>query len=169
MRYRTLYIGLGIAIMASQVLLAIEYPAYNNFWPALIFMTIFGLGFSSFLYGIIKGKDYGVSPGIAFGGAGGIWRKIRYDRINGTRTWKSDRDILSDIPSAVKSPDGKTVEYSNIFIKKPIGSNKHSHLLNEAAQKYINGELDDEGFYSYVGKHTWREEQMLDVVKKFKR
>ena len=40
--------------------------------------------------------------------------------------------------------------------------------ISKAAQKYINGELDDEGFYRYVGKHTWREEQMLDFIKKFK-
>ena len=101
-------------------------------------------------------------------GSGGFTRVLRQNRIQGTRTWKTDHDILSELPGAVKSPDGKTVEYSNLFIRKPYGTTKHSRKLNEAANKYLSGELDDEGFYNYVGKQGSKEKQTLDFIKKFK-
>ncbi len=172
MKYRIVYISLGIGIMVIDTVLAIRYqkPLIYSFWGSFLGFSIpFGIGLSMFLYGAFKARDYGVNPVIGIFGTGGFTRAFRQTRIQGTRTWKFDHDVLSGLPGATKSPDGKTVEYSNIFIKKPIGSSKHSRLLDEAAQKYINGELDDEGFYRYVGKHTWKEEQILDFVKKFRK
>lgn len=161
----------GIAIMVVDTILALRYPKVliYSFWGSFLgFFIPFGLGLSTLLYGLFKARDYGINPAIGIFGSGGFTRVVRQNRIQSTRVWKSDHDILSELPGAVKSPDGKTVEYSNIFIRKPIGSSKYSRLLNEAAQKYINGELDDEGFYNFVGKHTRKEEQMLDFIRKFK-
>lgn len=171
MKYRIVYVIVGLAIIVSDTVLALIYPGVliYSFWGSFLgFFIPFGIGLSTFIYGLFKARDYGINPVMGVLGSGGFTRVYRQSRIVGTRTWKADHDILSDLPGAVKSDDGKTVEYSNVFIRKPIGSSKHSRLLNEAAHKYINGELDDEGFYRYVGKHTWREEQMLDFIRKFK-
>lgn len=157
--------------MVADTIMALIYPGFLifSFWGSFLgFFIPFGIGLSTFLYCVFKAQDYGINPVMGVLGSGGFTGVIRQNRIVGTRTWKADHDILSDLPGAVKSDDGKTVEYSNVFIRKPIGSSKHSRLLNEAAQKYINGELDDEGFYGYVGKHTWREERILDFIRKFK-
>ncbi len=82
--------------------------------------------------------------------------------------WKTDHDVLSDLPGAIKSPDEKTVKYSNLFITKPYGSTENTRKLTEAANKYITGELDEEGFYNYIGKKGSKEEQMLEFIKKFR-
>ncbi|MEM0160229.1 MAG: hypothetical protein QXV94_06010 [Thermoplasmata archaeon] len=171
MRYRLVYIGLGIAIMVVDTVFALRYPRiliYSFFGSYIGFFIPFGIGLSTFLYGVFKARDYGINTAMGILGSGGFTRVLRQNRIQGTRTWKTDHDILSELPGAVKSPDGKTVEYSNLFIRKPYGTTKYSRRLNEAANKYLNGELDDEGFYKYIGKHGSKEEQMLDFIKKFK-
>ena len=171
MRYRLIYLSVGIAIMFVDTLLALRYPKiliYSFLGSFLGFFIPFGIGLSTLLYGAFKAKDYGINPVIGTIGSGGFTRVIRQNRIQGTRTWKTDHDILSELPGSVKSPDGKTVEYSNIFIKKPYGSTKYSRRLNEAANKYLAGEIDEDGFYEYIGKHGQKEEQMLEFIKKFK-
>jgi hypothetical protein len=171
MRYRLIYISIGIAIMVVDSVFALRYPRiliYSFFGSFIGFFIPFGIGLSTLLYGVFKARDYGINSGMGTLGSGGFTRVLRQNRIQRTRTWKTDRDILSELPGAVKSPDGKTVEYSNLFIRKPYGTTKHSRKLNEAANKYLSGELDDEGFYNYVGKHGSKEKQMLDFIKKFK-
>ena len=171
MRYRLIYISIGIAIMVVDSVFALRYPRiliYSFFGSFIGFFIPFGIGLSTLLYGVFKARDYGINPVMGTLGSGGFTRVLRQNRIQGTRTWKTDHDILSELPGAVKSPDGKTVEYSNLFIQKPFGTTKYSRKLNEAANKYLSGELDDEGFYNYVGKHGSKEKQMLDFIKKFK-
>ena len=171
MRYRLIYLSIGISIMVIDILLALKYPKiliYSLWGSFLGFFIPFGIGFSTLLYGAFKAKDYGINPVIGTIGSGGFTRVIRQNRIQGTRSWKTDHDILSELPGAVKSPDGKTVEYSSLFIRKPYGSTKYTKRLNEAANKYIAGEIDEEGFYNYVGKRGPKEEQMLEFIKKFK-
>jgi hypothetical protein len=171
MRYRLIYISTGIAIMVIDTVFALRYPRiliYSFFGSFIGFFIPFGIGLSILLYGVFKARDYGINSVMGTLGSGGFTRVLRQNRIQGTRTWKTDHDILSELPGAVKSPDGKTVEYSNLFIRKPYGTTKHSRKLNEAANKYLSGELDDEGFYNYVGKHGSKEKQMLDFIKKFK-
>jgi hypothetical protein len=171
MRYRLIYISTGIAIMVIDTVFALRYPRiliYSFFGSFIGFFIPFGIGLSTLLYGVFKARDYGINSVMGTLGSGGFTRVLRQNRIQGTRTWKTDHDILSELPGAVKSPDGKTVEYSNLFIRKPYGTTKHSRKLNEAANKYLSGELDDEGFYNYVGKHGSKEKQMLDFIKKFK-
>ncbi|MEM3226896.1 MAG: hypothetical protein QXT62_01530 [Thermoplasmata archaeon] len=157
--------------MVVDTVFALRYPRiliYSFFGSYIGFFIPFGIGLSTFLYGVFKARDYGINTAMGILGSGGFTRVLRQNRIQGTRTWKTDHDILSELPGAVKSPDGKTVEYSNLFIRKPYGTTKYSRRLNEAANKYLNGELDDEGFYKYIGKHGSKEEQMLDFIKKFK-
>ena len=171
MRYRLIYISIGIAIMVVDSVFALRYPRiliYSFFGSFIGFFIPFGIGLSTLLYGVFKARDYGINSVMGTLGSGGFTRVLRQNRIQRTRTWKTDRDILSELPGAVKSPDGKTVEYSNLFIQKPFGTTKYSRKLNEAANKYLSGELDDEGFYNYVGKHGSKEKQMLDFIKKFK-
>ena len=171
MRYRLIYISIGIAIMVVDSVFALRYPRiliYSFFGSFIGFFIPFGIGLSTLLYGVFKARDYGINSVMGTLGSGGFTRVLKQNRIQGTRTWKTDHDILSELPGAVKSPDGKTVEYSNLFIRKPYGTTKHSRKLNEAANKYLSGELDDEGFYNYVGKHGSKEKQMLDFIKKFK-
>ncbi len=171
MRYRLIYISIGIAIMVVDTVFALRYPRIliDSYFGSFIgFFIPFGIGLSTLLYGVFKARDYGINPVMGILGSGGFTRVLRQNRIQGTRTWKTDHDILSELPGAVKSPDGKTVEYSNLFIRKPYGTTEHSRKLNEAANKYLSGELDDEGFYNYVGKHGSKEKQMLDFIKKFK-
>ena len=171
MRYRLIYISIGIAIMVVDTVFALRYPRiliYSFLGSFIGFFIPFGIGLSTLLYGVFKARDYGINPVMGTLGSGGFTRVLRQNRIQGTRTWKTDHDILSELPGAVKSPDGKTVEYSNLFIQKPFGTTKYSRKLNEAANKYLSGELDDEGFYNYVGKHGSKEKQMLDFIKKFK-
>ena len=171
MRYRLIYISIGIAIMVVDTVFALRYPRiliYSFLGTFIGFFIPFGIGLSTLLYGVFKARDYGINSVMGTLGSGGFTRVLRQNRIQRTRTWKTDRDILSELPGAVKSPDGKTVEYSNLFIRKPYGTTKHSRKLNEAANKYLSGELDDEGFYNYVGKHGSKEKQMLDFIKKFK-
>jgi len=171
MKYRLLYIISGIAIMSVDTLFSLRYPKIliYSYWGAFLgFFIPFGIGLSTFLYGIFRARDYGANHIIGILGSGGFTRVIRQNRITRTKVWKTDHDILSDLPGAVKSQDGKTVEYANLFIKKPYGNTRYSKLLDEAANKYINGELDEEGFYNYVGKHGSREEQLLEFIKKFK-
>ena len=171
MRYRLIYISIGIAIMVVDSVFALRYPRiliYSFLGSFIGFFIPFGIGLSTLLYGVFKARDYGINSVMGTLGSGGFTRVLKQNRIQGTRTWKTDHDILSELPGAVKSPDGKTVEYSNLFIRKPYGTTKHSRKLNEAANKYLSGELDDEGFYNYVGKHGSKEKQMLDFIKKFK-
>ncbi|KQB35167.1 hypothetical protein [Acidiplasma cupricumulans] len=171
MRYRLAYVSIGIAIMIVDLVVSLKYPKiliYSYLGSFLGFFVPFGIGLSLLLYGAFRARDYGVNPVIGILGSGGSTRVVRQNRIQGTRMWKTDHDILSDLPGAVKSPDGKTIEYSNLFIRKPYGTTKHTRKLNEAANKYIAGELDEEGFYNYIGKHGSKEEQMLDFIKKFK-
>jgi hypothetical protein len=171
MRYRLIYISIGIAIMVVDTVFALRYPRiliHSYFGSFIGFFIPFGIGLSTLLYGVFKARDYGINPVMGALGSGGFTRVLRQNRIQGTRTWKTDHDILSELPGAVKSPDGKTVEYSNLFIRKPYGTTKHSRKLNEAANKYLSGELDDEGFYNYVGKQGSKEKQTLDFIKKFK-
>ena len=171
MRYRLIYISIGIAIMVVDTVFALRYPRiliYSFLGSFIGFFIPFGIGLSTLLYGVFKARDYGINSVMGTLGSGGFTRVLRQNRIQRTRTWKTDRDILSELPGAVKSPDGKTVEYSNLFIQKPFGTTKYSRKLNEAANKYLSGELDDEGFYNYVGKHGSKEKQMLDFIKKFK-
>ena len=171
MRYRLIYISTGIAIMVIDTVFALRYPRiliYSFFGSFIGFFIPFGIGLSTLLYGVFKARDYGINSVMWTLGSGGFTRVLRQNRIQGTRTWKTDHDILSELPGAVKSPDGKTVEYSNLFIRKPYGTTKHSRKLNEAANKYLSGELDDEGFYNYVGKQGSKEKQTLDFIKKFK-
>ena len=171
MRYRLIYISTGIAIMVIDTVFALRYPRiliYSFFGSFIGFFIPFGIGLSTLLYGVFKARDYGINSVMGTLGSGGFTRVLRQNRIQGTRTWKTDHDILSELPGAVKSPDGKTVEYSNLFIRKPYGTTKHSRKLNEAANKYLSGELDDEGFYNYVGKQGSKEKQTLDFIKKFK-
>ena len=171
MRYRLALIVIGITIMSVDTVVSLRYPKIliYSYWGSFLgFFVPFGVGLSTFLYGIFKARDYGINPIIGTLGSGGFTRVMRQNRIQGTRMWKSDHDILSDLPGAVKSPDGKTVEYTNLFIRKPYGTTKNSRMLNEAANKYLSGELDEEGFYNYVGKHGAKEEQMLEFIKKFK-
>lgn len=171
MRYRLIYISIGIAIMVVDTVFALRYPRiliYSFLGSFIGFFIPFGIGLSTLLYGVFKARDYGINSVMGTLGSGGFTRVLKQNRIQGTRTWKTDHDILSELPGAVKSPDGKTVEYSNLFIRKPYGTTKHSRKLNEAANKYLSGELDDEGFYNYVGKHGSKEKQMLDFIKKFK-
>ncbi|MEM4104732.1 MAG: hypothetical protein QXF80_07045 [Thermoplasmatales archaeon] len=171
MRHRLVYIGLGIVIMVVDTVFALRYPRiliYSYFGSFIGFFIPFGIGLSTLLYGVFKARDYGINTAIGIFGSGGFARVLRQNRIQGIRTWKTDHDILSELPGAVKSPDGKTVEYSNLFIGKPYGTTKYSRKLNEAANKYLNGELDEEGFYNYIGKHGPKEQQILEFIKKFK-
>ncbi|MEM0278726.1 hypothetical protein [Metallosphaera sp.] len=177
MKYRLIYISVGIAIMVVDTVFALKYPRiliYSFFGSYIGFFIPFGIGLSTFLYGVFKARDYGINAAIGILGSGGFMRVLRrnrilrQNRIQGIRLWKTDHDILSELPGAVKSPDGKTVKYSKLFIGKPYGTTKYSRKLNEAANKYLNGELDDEGFYKYIGKHGSKEEQILDFIKKFK-
>jgi hypothetical protein len=171
MRYRLIYISIGIAIMVVDTVFALRYPRiliYSFLGTFIGFFIPFGIGLSTLLYGVFKARDYGINSVMGTLGSGGFTRVLKQNRIQGTRTWKTDHDILSELPGAVKSPDGKTVEYSNLFIRKPFGTTKYSRKLNEATNKYLSGELDDEGFYNYVGKHGSKEKQMLDFIKKFK-
>ncbi|WP_010917723.1 hypothetical protein [Thermoplasma volcanium] len=171
MRYRLAYVSIGIAIMIVDIVISLKYPGiliYSYLGSFFGFFIPFGIGLSLLLYGVFRVHDYGINPVIGILGSGGFTRVVRQNRIQGTRMWKTDHDILSDLPGAVKSPDGKTVEYSNLFIRKPYGTTKYTRKLNEAANKYLSGELDEEGFYNYVGKHGAKEEQMLEFIKKFK-
>ncbi|MGE9810211.1 hypothetical protein ACLIKE_02575, partial [Ferroplasma acidiphilum] len=156
MKYRRWLIAIGITIMAVDTIVSLRYPKIliYSYWGAFLgFVIPFGIGLSTFLYGIFKAHDYGVNSVIGTLGSGGFTSALRQTKSQGTRIWISDHDVLSDMPGAVKSPDSKTVKYSNIIIKKPYGATKYSRLLNEAANKYLSDELDEEGFYNYIGKH----------------
>jgi len=171
MKYRLWLIAIGITIMAVDTIVSLRYPKIliYSLWGSFFgFFIPFGIGLSTLLYGIFKARDYGVNHVIGILGSGGFTRVLRQKKIQDTRMWASDHDILSDMPGAVKLPDGKTVKYTNLSIKKPFGTTKYSRLLNEAANKYLSGELDEKGFYNYVGKHGSKEEQTLEFIKKFK-
>lgn len=171
MRYRLAYVSIGIAIMIIDLVVSLKYLKiliYSYLGSFFGFFIPFGIGLSLLLYGVFRARDYGKNPVIGTLGSGGFTRVARRNRIQGTRMWKTDHDILSDLPGAVKSHDGTTVEYSSLSIRRPYETTKYTRKLNEAANKYIAGELDEEGFYNYIGRHGPEEEQMLDFIKKFK-
>lgn len=167
-RYRLAYITIGIAIMLIDSIISLEYPnilIYSWLGSFFGFFLPFGIGLSLLLYGLFGAKDYGVNKVIGIVGTGGFTH-VRRNRIS-TKILESDHDILSGLPVAMKSSDGKIVTYS-LFTNDLLGTTEYTKKLNEATDKYINGEIDDEGFYSYLGMRGIKEKKILKFIKKFK-